>query len=265
MNTIPPTTVVTYTPPDATALERRAQGVLGMVRAFTIENDGDYIMAGEELSSVKRRIVNLQADEDEIVKPIVKGLKAARDLFRRPLEMLETAEGLWKDMMLGYREKVAAAATEAQRVAEIAAQAERDRLAAEAVEIKRKADEEIARLPVDQETGEIDQASIERIQQTALFEAQAVEQTAAVIVAAPVAAEVPKIKGQSVAKSYEGVVEDLPAFIRFVAANLNARPELAGLLIVDSVKLRAHVKASGANLNFPGILVKAKNTMRVGS
>lgn len=262
MSTTPATAVVTYTPPDAEALERRAKGVLGMVNAFTIDCDDDYVMGGEELASVKRRYAAIKEQEVKITAPITEALRSTRDMFRPALETLARADELWKQKLLAYRAKIAAAAAEAQRIAEIAAQAERDRLAAEAVDIKRKADEEIANLPVDPATGEINTAAIESIRQTALFEAQAIEQTAAVIVAAPVAAEQPKVRGLSVAKGLDWDVSDHVAFVKFVAANVDANPDLGYYLVIDSVKMRARVKASGTNLNFPGIVVTPKSTMR---
>jgi hypothetical protein len=261
------TDTITFNRPDGESIERRAQGFLRFVRAFEIECDDDYTVAGEELRSVKAKANALTEQQDEITGPIRKGLDAIYDLFRGPRGALLEAEKMLKAKMIGWQEKKEAEAALARRKAEALAEAERQRLAKEAAEVKARAEAEVARLraEVNPETGEIPSEAIERVHQTALFEAEAMRSAAALIVAAPVAAPVPKIAGNSTAKALEGMVTNKLALVSFILDNYKTRPELLDLILIDGIRLKNHVKASGKNLGFPGVEVRERTTMRQAS
>ena len=91
----------------------------------------------------------------------------------------------------------------------------------------------------------------------ATAEAQAAMVTAAVV-SMPVAAQAPaKVSGISTSKTMDYEVEDLHALVVHVAAH----PELISLLMADSVKLRAQVRATGMNTKLPGVRVFEKRSM----
>ena len=74
----------------------------------------------------------------------------------------------------------------------------------------------------------------------------------------PVAVQAPaKVSGISTSKTVDFEVVDLHALIKHVAAH----PELITLLMADSVKLRAQVRATGMNTALPGVRVYQKATM----
>lgn len=133
--------------------------------------------------------------------------------------------------MLTYYQAEQAKATAARLAAEKAAQEERDRLAAEAAAL--------------QEQGRAGEAMV-------------VEQVAAMVVAAPaVVAEPAKVTGISMRTSIDFEVVDLLALVQHIAAH----PELIGLVVPDSVKLRAYVRSLGTAAALPGVKVFGKSSM----
>jgi hypothetical protein len=67
----------------------------------------------------------------------------------------------------------------------------------------------------------------------------------------------PAVKGISTSTTVDVEVVDLLALVQHVAQ----RPELLALLAVDSVRLRAQVRATGMATNLPGVRVFEKQTL----
>lgn len=222
---------VTVQHPTAAQLSRGAEAALQLVEDFEVVDAGSAELAGEELRGIKARAASLEDQRKAITKPMDDAKKAVMDLFRGPIDVLTKAEGILKGKLLAYQQAEAAKAREAQLAAERAAQADRDRLAAEAAELAA---------------------------QGRAGEAMVKEQVASMIVAAPpVVAEPPKLAGVSTRTSVEFEVVDLHALVKAVAE----RPELLGLLAVDSVKLRAYVRGLGTACNLPGVRVFEKQSL----
>lgn len=176
------------------------------------------------------------------------------------------------------RQREAQARAEQERIAReeaaraAAAKAEQDRLAREAAEAKARGDAE-AQARADAAAAEQrakDEAAAKaaaeesaKVQQAAALDVAAIQNVASIVVAAPVASAAVKVTGISAAKGYDFTVTDIKALIRCIAGRLDQQPELANLLVADSVKLRAYVKALGMNTNLDGVAVVEKKTMRV--
>lgn len=217
--------------PSPAALSRGAAAALDLVQSFEITDDATYAIGAEELQGIKAKASALDTQRKAITKPLDEAKAAVMNLFRGPLEVLGQAEGILKSKLLGYQQEVARKAAEERAAAEKAAQAERDRLQAEADAL---------------------------VAQGRAGEAAVKEQVAAMIVAAPPAAQAaPAAKGLATRETIEHEVVDLLALIQHVAAH----PELVNLLAVDTVKLRAYVKGLGMQCNLPGVKVYPKQTI----
>lgn len=261
----------TLTLPDEAALSKSAGSALAMARTFTITTSEDYGLCAEELKAANAKFKALEEKRLTITRPMDAAKKAVMDLFRGPLDTLEQAIGLYKRSMLDWDREQERIAAEQRRAAEEAAAAERRRLEAEAAERQRIADEQAAALQRQAEEAAragdaaaaqkaAEQAAV--VQQEAAAEVAAIESVAAVIVAPAPAVERTKVAGISTAKGWDFEVTDVTALIKDVAAKIDTQPGLAGVLMADSVKLRALVKALGPNLNLAGVRVIEKRTVR---
>lgn len=223
---------VAITAPAAETLARGAASALDLVREFEIVDDATYEIGAEELQSIKRKASLLETQRKGITAPLDAAKAAVMNLFRGPVETLQQAEGILKGKLLTYQQDVARKAAEERAAAERAAQAERDRLKAEAEALASQ--------------GRSGEAAVK-------------EQVAAMVVAPPTAAPAapPAVKGLSTRETVDHEVTDILALVQHVAKN----PELVNLLAVDSVKLRAYVKGLGLQCNLPGVRVFTKQSL----
>lgn len=213
-------------------MARTADSALAMVKSFEVVDATTYELAADELTTIKRKATQLDEQRKSITKPLDDSKKAIMDLFRGPIDLLTRAEGIIKGKMLDFQREEQRKANEARMAAERAAQAERDRLQAEAAQL---------------------------VAQGRAGEAVVKQAVAEMVVAAPIPSvmEAPKVAGVSMRSNVDFECVDLHALIRHVAAH----PELAGLLTVDSVKLRAYVKGLGTACNLPGVRVFEKASL----
>ncbi|MGD9599953.1 MAG: hypothetical protein AB7P94_16945 [Steroidobacteraceae bacterium] len=222
---------VTVQQPTAAALTRGADSALALVEAFEVTDDATFALGGEELQAIKRKATALEEQRKAITKPLDDAKKAVMDLFRGPAELLAKAEGILKGKLLGYQQEQQRKAAEQRRIAEQAAQAERDKIAAEA---KRLEDE-----------GRAGEAVVQRA-------------IAEMVVAQPTTvAAAPKVAGLATRTSVEFEVVDLLQLVKHIAQH----PELIGLLQADSVKLRSYVRGLGLDTNLPGVRVFEKASL----
>ena len=287
--------------PDMTIMTRGAAGALRMAQSFVIATDDDYQLAGEELSSIKGRINKLEDSRTSITGPMNKALKAVNDLFRGPMETLKTAETAVKSSMLTYYDEQQRKAAEVRRIAEEAAQAERQRIAdaarqvelAAAAERKRIADEAAAAQAVAQAEqqrlarvaaeaaaagnaaaqAEAERAAQASRQQSILEEQQAqqrdqeaqeraFEQAAALrMEQSVISASVTAIDTKATGTSVKGTVDFEVTSMISLVKYIAENPNLISLVVADNVKLRAYVRGLGINTELPGVRVFQKRTM----
>lgn len=185
----------------------------------------EYQSASDVLKTIKAKARELDEREKAITRPINESLKAIRDLFRAPKDLLARAEAAFKGGMLTYQRAEEQKRIEAQRVAEDLARKERERLA----ELARKAEE-----------------------RGATEKAQAFAERAAVIVAPVVEIAAPKIAGVATRKDYTFEIVD--------AALIPAM-----YLVPDEQKIRKAVRALGPDANIPGVRVIEREILAVST
>jgi hypothetical protein len=272
--------VAALTLPDSVALSGRAQSALEFIKGFQIATAEDYSLAADELKAIKTRANKLEEQRTGITGPINKALKAINDLFRGPADLLAEAERTLKGKMLAWDQEQERIAAEVRRKAEEAAAAERRRLEAEAAERQRQAEEQAraaaaaaqaqrdaeaaaaaakaagdaeAAAAAEREAQAQAQAAAQAQAETQRAQAQAAmaSETAQMVIAMPAPVEKAKAAGISTSKKLDFEVVDIALLVQHIAAY----PELVQLVQVDSVKLRAYVKAMGKACALPGVRV----------
>ena len=278
--------VAALTLPDSAALAGRAQSALAFIQEFQIATAEDYSLAADELKSIKARANKIEEQRTAITGPINKALKAINDLFRGPADLLAQAERTLKGKMLSWDQEQERIAAEQRRRAEEAAAVERRRLEAEAAERQRQAEEQAraaeaaARAQREAEAAaaaavaagnaeaaakaqrEADaQGQAAALAQAATQRAQAdaavAAETSQMVIAMPTQVEKAKASGISTSKKLDFEVVDVLLLVQHIAAH----PELVTLVAVDSVKLRAYVKAMGKACALPGVRVFEERVM----
>lgn len=253
--------------PDAGPIASRARSQLEFLAKFEITGPQEYTLAAEELMAIKSRRTTLEAQRTAITGPINHALRAINALFRGPDDLLEQAETLVKGKMLAYEEAERARIEAERKVAEEQARRVREeaeaqaRAAQAAAQQAAKAAEQAAAIG-DAGTANALQARAEELVQAA----QAAETTATMAV--PVVGDVavaPKVAGVSRSTTLSHEVVSVAKLIAFIATGNGdaplARPELAGLLVQDEVRLRAYVKGLGELCNLPGVRVFQKRSL----
>lgn len=263
---------IAYDASSAILFTNQAQRALANAADFTVDSDEMLEAAGDDLRDVMVLKKRVEEQRTSITGPLNQVIKAINDMFRAPAAYLLEAEQKLKGSMLVYTEQQRLLAEKARREAEELARKERERLAEEqrqqeaaaraAAEAAKQAeaaaiaaaeagDSEAAAAAQDEARKQAEAA------EAAVAEAQATAITHAVI-SMPVAVQAPaKVAGISTSKTVDFEVVDLHALVKHVADH----PELITLLMADSVKLRAQVRATGMNTKLPGVRVYQKSTM----
>ncbi len=250
----------------------QARRMLADAQDYTIDSPELYEAAAEDLQRVKALAKQVEDTRVSITGPLHQAKVAVDNLFKGPTQFLQQAEQTLKRAMLTWSEEQERIRREAARRAEEARRAEAARLEAERrqrEEEARRADEEARRLAAEAEEAKRkgdEQAALELEQQAqqqanaasdAACDAVALGQTAEVITM-PVAAPAPvRVAGISTSKTVDFEVTNLHALVCHVAQH----PELISLVVADSVKLRAQVRATGLNTKLPGVRVFEKKTL----
>lgn len=218
--------------PQAEALTASAQGSLRMAKAYdTISSDDEYGEAAEELQAIKAKAKALEERRMSITRPLDAAKKAVMDLFRGPSEALAEGEKIIKNAMIAWDDKKEEQAKAAAAAAEAAARIERESLQAQA-----------------------EQAAAAGNTEAAAAAAMEAEMVTAVVAAT----EAPKTAGISQRESWEYEVTDLLALVKHI---VNERPDMIGLVVVDSVRMRNMVKALGKEFRYPGVRVFSKKSI----
>lgn len=225
------TQTLTLQQPDQATLSRTAESALALVESFDVVDAATFEIGADELKAIKAKASALEEQRKAITAPIDAAKKQVMDLFRAPIDLLGKAETILKSKLLTYQQEEQRKAHEAQMAAERAAQAERDRLAAEA-----------AKLVAEGRDGE---AAVKMA-------------VAEMVIAAPAAViEQPKVAGISTRTTVDFEVVDLLALVQHIASH----PELIDLVAADSTKVRAYVRALGAACKLPGVRVFEKASL----
>lgn len=127
-------------PETALATVRSAQDLALAYEDYTIEDDGAYAHAAQDLKQVKLASIKLETERTAITDPMNEAKKRVMDFFRPPKERLEAAMANIKRSMANYAQAQERKRQEEARIAREKAEREEARLREEA----RKADEAAA-------------------------------------------------------------------------------------------------------------------------
>jgi len=239
--------------PDSSALATEANPFLALVESMVIDSSTMYEVGADELKSIKAKSAALEDRRKKIKAPIIEAGREVDELFRAPIEVLSRAESILKAKLIAFQQAEEKRLREEQAAREEAARIERERLAAEAAALEaaaRAQREEAARLAAAGNAAAAEAARVEA--EAAQARAETKADIAALVVAAPAAvAAAPAVKGIATKKSIDFEVVDKLALIRWIAEH----PEDQDLVAVDTVKLRARVRAAGEHCNLPGVRV----------
>lgn len=218
--------------PSEAQLASVSSPILETANSFIIDSPVMYEMAGDELKTIKAKYKLLEDQRKAITQPMDAAKKQVMDLFRKPLEMLEQAEGIIKRTMLAYQNEQRRLQAEAQRKIDEAAAAERQRMAEQA-----KAAEQ---------TG--DTAG-----------AVALQAAADMVVAPTVKMEPAKVSGISTTVRWSAEITDKIAFLQHALAH----PEFMEAIDINMKPLNQMAVALKDKLNIPG--VKAVSTESISA
>lgn len=256
---------VVVTKPDANALAAAASRVLAGTEGLIVDSPELYQLVSTDLQSIKGRMKEIESLRVSLVDPFNKAVKNLNDVFRAPRELYEKAEQNIKLAMTTFdREQARKRAEEearARREAEEVAAKERARLAAiaeaervrseeAAAELHRKADEAAAAGRAAEAAKLTSQASAKI--DAGIAKVEALSEEAANVVAAPVAvttAVAPKVAGISTKQVWKARIVDLPALVKFVAAN----PQFANLLEPNITAINGLAKSLKDQMNVDGV------------
>jgi DNA polymerase III gamma/tau subunit len=263
---------IAYDASAAIVFNGQAQRALANAQDFTVDSDEMLEAAGDDLRAIKGLQKRVEDQRTSITGPLNQAVKAINDLFRAPKAYLDEAETKLKSSMVAYTEEQRIKAEKARREAEELARKERERLAAEQrqqEEAARAAAEAAERAEAAAKAASAagDHEAAAKAQEEARQKAEAAEAATAeaqataitsAVVSMPVAVQAPaKVSGISTSKTVDFEITNLHALIVHIAAN----PHLISLVMTDSVKLRAQVRATGMNTDLPGVRVFEKRTM----
>lgn len=245
---------------------------------------------GEAERTEVSSLLNLVLDKwNAKFTPSLKVIKQAEDLWKAKMIAFDAEQARIKAVRLREAERVAqlerdrlaAEARERQRVAQVEldrlAAIERDRVAAAKAE-QARIDAEVATAQAagnavsaaaahtlalataerNANAANDAAAAVAQVVHTAAVEVNAIEQLAAVVIAAPLPEPI-KVAGLSTVKGYDFELVSLLDLATFIVAQ---HPEYISLLMLDTVTTRAMVKSLGMNLNAPGLRVFPKSTLR---
>lgn len=217
--------------------EREAQAILDVAKAYVIDSPEMASAAAEELGQIKAKQKKLDDLRMSMTRPLDEAKKRIMDLFRKPQELLASAETTIKGAIGVYQAEERRKAEELRKAAEEVARKERELLAEEARQAAEAA--KAAAAAGDEEAAA--QASMQAAVLAA--EAEVVEHFAPAVVEQPA-----KLAGISSRTDWD-----------FEITDVNAIPR--EFLVVDEKKIRQYVKAMKSDAKMPGVRVFAKETI----
>lgn len=200
----------------------KCEGMLQLAKGYSITCPEMREAASEDLKRVKALYKDVEQQRKDITNPLDIAKKRVMDLFRGPLQFLESAEATLKRACIAYDDEQ-----------------ERQRRNAEA-EAARKADQERQRLAklaeAERQAGNAEAAHV-------------IAEAATMVAPIPVVSEKPKISGESTRDTWHAEVEDLVALAKAVAEG-KVSPEN---LLPNMPVLNQQARALKQSLAIPGV------------
>lgn len=241
-----------------------------IAESIVIDSPAMLEVAGAELITIKRKRNELDEKRKAITGPLDIAKKEIMELFRAPLDFLDSAETILKTGIGSYQNEQKRIAAEAQRKLDEEAAKERNRLAAEAASIALKAKEaedklraeaEAAKAAGNAEMAEKLKAEADAKAEASEAESAALEMQVAMTVAPIIAAAPQKVAGISGRDKWEADVTDKTALLAFIAMN-------TGYLNLVEINQGALNKLAGvmkSEFNLPGTKVRCETVIAARS
>ena len=183
-----------------------------------------------ELKKIKAKKTELDTQRKSITAPMDEAKKAVMDLYRPTVESLDYSEKTLKSKLMAYDEEQQA--IQRQRQAEAEAEAERQRtlLAEQAQQAEQNGD---------------------------TIMADALLETACIMVAPVVIKDVPKVVGVSTRVTWKAELTDKLALVKFIAEN----PQFIDMLDANQSALNKFASAMKSNAKIGGVRFFEEKTM----
>ena len=242
--------VLPATAPKETDLMAVAAAACDGVVAVTIDSPMMYELAGIELVELQAMFKKLEGDRFALTRPLDAVKKGIMDLYRKPLEMIESKAKAIKAGMLVFDKEEKHKAAEKQALLDQIAAEQRAELARKAEEQAKLAAEEHERAKALMDSGNTEGvAEALNKAEEAHNRSLALAQTTAIVTAATAATDVPMVEGITTADVWKARVTDLPALLRFIADN----PKYHDWIEVKMTDLNELAKAQRTELRVPGV------------
>lgn len=221
------------------AIRRSANEQMGMADMIVIDSHDMYEIANEALSEIHAQAKALDAKKTAITGPLNTVLKEVRALFKPAEDALDIAKSTLKRKMLAYQSKVQAERAEAERQAREAQAAEIAAAQTKLAEAQRSGD------AAAELSAELDVACAE--------------------VATPHVAAPPKPDGggHALGETWKAAITDEPAFLRFMADQIEAKDERFNNTLGDYKmrQLNAFGSATKGTVPIPGVTFTKERTL----
>ena len=259
---------------------RRNVGVVAEAESCMVDSAEMAQVANAEMRGVIERRKILEKERKGFLEPASQIIERARALFNPALAALTRAEEIYKDKLLTFQKEERRQADEARRTAEDAARKARQEAEQQAAAARARAEEQAREARrKEQEAQEAQRKALAEgnARAAAAAAAEAAKQaekaqaavengearaavaqlSASTVVTAPPAQAPTQIAGFGSRGAWVAEVEvDEPTTIRAIAAALATRPELVGLLKLDTRAAGQMARALHGNTNIPGMKVR---------
>ena len=239
---------------DARIIEIRASatGHMGQADMIVIDSNEMYEIANDMLATVHSKSKELEARKQSITKPMNEALTAVRRLFKPAEEALDVAKSTLKRKMIDYQSQVEAERRKAEAEAERQRQEEIAAAAAEAA----AAEAAVERAVESGDTEAFVEAS------NAMVRAEDKQLEAEVATPHVVATARPSSGGHAMGKTWKAEVTDLPAFLRFMADELEKGDQrFDKTLDLKLGQLHSFGKATKGTVSIPGVTFHEEKTL----
>lgn len=238
-----------------------AMGWLAMMREAVVDSPEQYTATARDLAAIKARYNAIEAERKNLKAPIIAAGKAVDAFFAGPLSFLESAEKIAKGKLVEFSQQQERERIERQRIADELAEKERQRLKKIADDAERKALARASALRADAQAA-IDEGNAElaaklgvraaNVLSKAELKADALNETAAMIVAPIAETETPKVGGLSNRVKWCWVPTDVDEVPR-------------AYMMLDDAAISGVVRALKGKTQIPGIRVYAEPIVASGS
>lgn len=220
-----------------------ALNTLVIAKEFKVTSPSMYELAADELATVKTGITTLTNRRLDRTRKLDELKKLIMADYAPAIGKLEEAKVFYEQGMLSWNAEQRRIQAEEQRRLDNIANAEKNKLEAEARKIEQEAANVLANAKGKKQKEEAAAA-----QQRAAEEAEALRLTSAVVVAAVAVTDTPKVSGTSQRSTWNGRCDNKMELIKFVANH----PEYEKLLDVGQTALNSLAKSQKKSMKIDG-------------